>query len=57
MSKVSKGYMGEVIGKLGPAVGRQWKGKNVMSAYQKFPHNPGKASVTAYCGSGEVATI
>ena len=40
MSKVSKGYMGEVIGKLGPAVGRQWKGKNVMSAYQKFPHNP-----------------
>lgn len=40
MSKVSKGYMGDVIGKLGPAVGRMWKGKNVMASYQKNVTNP-----------------
>lgn len=40
MSKVSKGYMGDVIGKLGPAVGRMWKGKNVMASYQKNVANP-----------------
>lgn len=40
MSKYIKGYMGDQIGKLGPAVGRRWKGKSVMSAYQKYVHNP-----------------
>lgn len=40
MSKYVKGYMGTQIGKLGPAVGRRWKGKDVMSAYQKFVHDP-----------------
>ena len=44
MSKYSKGYMGTQIGKLGPAVGRRWKGKDVMSAYQKFVHNPNTES-------------
>lgn len=40
MSKNGKGYMGEQIGKLGPAVGKIWKGKMIYSAYQKFVHNP-----------------
>ena len=36
MSKNNAGYMGQQIGKLGPAVGRRWRGMNVYSAYQKF---------------------
>lgn len=40
MSKYSQGYMGPQIGKLGPAVGRRWRGKNVMVAYQEFVRNP-----------------
>lgn len=40
MSKNTKGFMGDQIGKLGPAVGRRWKGLMVYSAYQAFVHNP-----------------
>lgn len=40
MSKYSKGYMGEQIGKLGPAVGRKWRGIAYMAAYQKNVSNP-----------------
>lgn len=40
MSKNAKGYMGDQIGKLGPAVGRRWKGKMVYSAYQPVVRNP-----------------
>lgn len=40
MSKNTKGFMGDQIGKLGPAVGRRWKDLMVYSAYQKNVHNP-----------------
>ena len=40
MSKNCQGYMGDQIGKLGPAVGSHWKGKMVYRAYQKFVHDP-----------------
>ena len=40
MSKNCKGYMGDQIGKLGPAVGSRWKGKMIYRAYQKFVHDP-----------------
>lgn len=40
MSKNNKGYMGDQIGKLGPAVGRRWKGRQVYASYQKFVANP-----------------
>ena len=40
MSVNFKGYMGDQIGKLGPAVGRKWKGKMVYSSYQGKVHDP-----------------
>ena len=40
MSKNMKGYMGDQIGKLGPAVGRRWKGRMVMASYQGHVRNP-----------------
>lgn len=40
MSKNFKGYMGDQIGKLGPAVGRRWKGKMIYSAYQGNVSDP-----------------
>lgn len=40
MSKNGKGYMGDQIGKLGPAVGARWKGKMVYRSYQQFVHDP-----------------
>ncbi len=40
MSKYSKGYMGDQIGKLGTAVGYRWKGRSVMRSYQKYVSNP-----------------
>lgn len=40
MSKYCQGYMGTQIGKLGPAVGARWKGRDTMRAYQKFVANP-----------------
>lgn len=36
MAKVTKGVMGPFVGKLGPAVGYMWKGKNCVRAYR--PH-------------------
>lgn len=32
--------MGDQIGKLGPAVGRKWKGRMVYASYQKYVANP-----------------
>ena len=40
MSKNFKGYMGDQIGKLGPAVGRRWKNRMVYSSYQGKVKNP-----------------
>ena len=40
MSKNAQGYMGIQIGKLGPAVGFMWKGRNVYRAYNPFARNP-----------------
>lgn len=40
MSKNVQGYMGTQVGKLGPAVGRRFRGTQVYSAYQKFVRNP-----------------
>ncbi len=40
MSKNNGGYMGQQVGKLGPAVGRIWRGMNVYAGYQKFVKNP-----------------
>ncbi len=40
MSKNSQGYMGSQIGKLGPAVGFRWKGKDVYRSHQPFVRNP-----------------
>lgn len=40
MSKNSQGYMGSQIGKLGPAVGFRWKGKNVYRSHQPFVRDP-----------------
>ncbi len=39
MSKYSQGYLGAQIGKLGNAVGRRWKGRNVMAVYQPNIHD------------------
>lgn len=36
MSKNANGYMGIQVGKLGPAVGFMWKGKNIYRAYNPF---------------------
>lgn len=40
MSKNANGYMGVQVGKLGPAVGFMWKGRNVYRAYNPFVKNP-----------------
>ena len=40
MSKNSGGYMGVQVGKLGPAIGSMWKGRNVFRAYNPFVKNP-----------------
>ena len=40
MSKNSGGYMGVQVGKLGPAVGSMWKGRNIFRAYNPFVKNP-----------------
>lgn len=40
MSKNAQGYMGIQIGKLGPAVGSMWKGRNVYRGYNPFVKNP-----------------
>ena len=40
MSKNAGGYMGIQIGKLGPAVGSMWKGKNIYRSYNPFVKNP-----------------
>jgi hypothetical protein len=40
MSKNAGGYMGIQIGKLGPAVGSMWKGKNVYRSHNPFVKNP-----------------
>ena len=40
MRKNSGGYMGIQIGKLGPAVGSMWKGRNVYRSYNPFVKNP-----------------
>lgn len=40
MSKNANGYMGIQIGKLGPAVGQMWKGRNVYRSYNPFVRNP-----------------
>ena len=39
MSKYNQGYLGAQIGKLGNAVGRRWKGRNVMAVYQPDVHD------------------
>ena len=44
MSKNFKGYMGDQIGKLGPAVGRRWMGKMVYASYQGRVKNPRTSS-------------
>ncbi len=36
MSKNSQGYMGPQIGKLGPAIGYLWKGRQVFRGYNPF---------------------
>ena len=40
MSKYYQGYLGAQQGKLGNAVGRRWKGRNVMAVYQPQIHDP-----------------
>ena len=40
MSKNASGYMGVQVGKLGPAVGFMWKGRNIYRAYNPFVKNP-----------------
>ena len=40
MSKNTQGYMGPQIGKLGPAVGSLWKGRQVYRGYNPFVKNP-----------------
>ncbi len=40
MSKMSMGYLGSQIGRLGTAVGSRWKGRDVMRAYQRYVSNP-----------------
>ena len=54
MSKNAGGYMGIQIGKLGPAVGSMWKGKNVYRSYNPFvktPHTPGQQEQRASLSS------
>lgn len=36
MAKLESGYLGGFSGKLGPAVGMNWKGRAVVRAYQKY---------------------
>ncbi len=51
MSKNAGGYMGIQVGKLGPAVGFMWKGKNVYRSYNPFardPKTPKQLLVRAY---------
>lgn len=40
MSKNTQGYLGPQIGKLGPAVGFLWKGRNNYRSYNPFVRNP-----------------
>ena len=40
MSKNTQGYLGPQIGKLGPAVGFLWKGRNIFRSYNPFVRNP-----------------
>ena len=40
MSKYYQGYLGAQQGKLGNAVGRRWKGRDVMAVYQPQVHDP-----------------
>lgn len=40
MSKNVKGYMGIQVGKLGPAVGKIFRGKQVYAAYNSIVNNP-----------------
>lgn len=47
MSKNAQGYMGIQVGKLGPAVGFMWKGKNVYRGYNPFAKNPKTGSQVA----------
>ena len=47
MSKNAQGYMGIQVGKLGPAVGFMWKGKNVYRGYNPFAKDPKTGSQVA----------
>lgn len=47
MSKNFQGYMGEQIGKLGPAVGYKFRGKQAYRAYTKNVRNPQTGNQTA----------
>ena len=40
MSKNTQGYLGPQIGKLGPAVGFLWKGRNIYRSHNPFVRNP-----------------
>ena len=40
MSKNTQGYLGPQIGKLGPAVGFLWKGRNIYRSHNPFVHDP-----------------
>ena len=43
MAKSYQGYMGPIIGKLGPAVGYLWRGRPVLRAYRadiRYPNTP-----------------
>ena len=40
MATIESGYMGGFSGKLGPAVGYQWRGKWVVRSFSRTPHNP-----------------
>ena len=40
MSLVYNGYMGPVIGRLGPVVGYLWRGRPVFRAYVRHIHYP-----------------
>jgi len=40
MATIESGYMGGFSGKLGPAVGYQWRGKWVVRSFSRTPRNP-----------------
>lgn len=40
MAKIKNGFLDRFEGKLGPAVGYQWKGRACVRSLQPFPHNP-----------------